>query len=338
MNICPTQVWNTTSIDLVYRVASLVSGLLIAVAQVHAREQAYPSRPIRLVSTSAPGGSSDVIARTVAQQVESASGWNFVVDNRAGAAGIIGYGIVAKAAPDGYTVLHATAALVINPSIYRKLPYDVGDFAPITSLGSAYGYLVIVNPSVRARELRDLIALARNKDRRLLYGSPGVGNTLHLAGATFNERAGTHLVHVPYKGVAPVFNALISGEIQVLFSPPAAILQHVQSGKVRALAFTGPRRWEGLPDVPTVAEVAIPGFDISGSWHGWFAPAKTPGALIDQLYQALRVAIHTPKVRDFLKVSGYEPDGRPPAEFRRFIAAEVRRYAEEVRKAGVEPQ
>ncbi len=327
------------SVGFICRIISFALGLLIAALQGYAREEAYPNRPIRLVSTSAPGGSSDAIARTVVQQIENATGWNFVVDNRAGAAGIIGYGIAARAAPDGYTVLHATAALVINPSIYRKLPYDVHrDFTPITSLGSAYGYLVIVNASVPARSLKELIALARNKDTRLLYGSPGVGNTLHLAGATFNERAGTQLVHVPYKGVALVFNALISGEIQVLFSPPAAILQHVQSGKVRALAFTGPARWEGLPDVPTVAEAAIPGFDISGSWHGWFAAGKTPGTIVDKLHHAIRAAIFTPKLRDFLKASGYEPDGRPPVEFRRFIAVEVKRYADEVRKAGVEPQ
>ncbi len=317
----------------------VVLGLLVVVSESHAQEQAYPSRAIRLVSTSAGGGTGDLIARTVVGQVESESGWNFVIDNRPGAAGIIGYGIVAKAAADGYTLLQTTAALVINPSVYRKLPYDVHrDFTPITGIGLGYGYLLIVNPSVPARSLKEFIALARNKNSRLLYGSPGVGNPLHLAGATFNDLAGSHLEHVPYKGLAPAINAVISGEVQVIFAPSTAILQHIQSGRMRALAFTGPSRWWGLPDVPTVAEAAIPGFDISGSWHAWFAAGKPPGAIITKLYSAIRKAILTPKVRDFIRTGGYEPDGRPPAEFQRFIATEVKRYAEEVRKAGVDPQ
>jgi tripartite-type tricarboxylate transporter receptor subunit TctC len=319
------------------RLIASVVALICAIAAAQA--QPYPSRPIRLIVTAAAGGSADTIARTISGQAQNDHGWTFVVDNRPGAAGIIAYSIVAKAPSDGYTVLHATANLIINPSIYRKLPYDLErDFTPVTTIGLAYGYLIIVNPSVPARSLKELIALARNKDKPLLYGSSGIGNTLHLVGATFNEAAGTHLMHVAYKGGPPVMNALMSGEIQVIFAPPTAVLQYVRAGKMRAVGFTGRSRWELLPDVPTVAEAAIPGFDVSGSWHAWFVPGKTPAATVSKIYQAVHQAIQAPKVREFLKTSGYEPHAKPPDEFARFVVAETRRYAEEVRKAGVEPQ
>ena len=278
------------------RVIVLVAALICVVSNVHAQTQSYPARPIRLMVTAAAGGSADTIARTISGQVQTDLGWNFVVDNRPGAAGILGYGIVAKAPADGYTLLHATANLLINPSIYRKLPYDLErDFTPITSIGLVYGYLIIVNPSIPARSLKDLIALARDKHKPLLYGSGGIGNSLHLVGATFNEAAGTHLVHVAYKGGPPVMNALMSGEIQVIFAPPTAVLQYVRAGKMRAIAFTGRSRWEVLPEVPTVAEAAIPGFDVSGSWHAWFAAGAAPTAVVSRVYEAVRQAIEAPK-------------------------------------------
>jgi len=312
---------------------------LSAAAAPPARDGAYPVRPIRLVTTSAAGGSSDVIARAVARHVESALGTSIVVDNRPGAAGIIGYDLVAKAVPDGYTLLHATAALVITPSIYRKLPFDVRrDFTPITSLGSAYGYLLIVHPALPATSLAEFVKLAGGRGSRLHYGSPGIGNPLHLAGATFNERTGSQLVHVAYKGMAPALNAVMSGEVQAMFAPPTVTLQHVKSGRVRALAFTGSARASQLPNVPTVAESGIAGFDISGSWHGWFAPARLPPEIVARLYEAVRRALDVPELAAFLRAGGYEPDGRPPSGFGRYIAAEHERYAREVRAAGVEPQ
>jgi tripartite-type tricarboxylate transporter receptor subunit TctC len=318
------------------------SWLLLAAAcvsaTVYAQEQAYPNRPIRLIVTSAAGGSSDTIARTMASAAESHLGRNVVVDNRPGAAGIIGYETVARAAPDGYTLLHGTAALVINPNVYAKLPYSLKDFSAISNLGLGQGYLVVVNPSVPARSVKELIAVARDENKRLAFGSSGFGNSLHLAGEMFNARAGTRLLHVPYKGVGPAMNALMSGEIQVLFVPPTVTVQHVSSGKVRAIGFTGPKRWPGLPEVPTVAEAALPGFDISGSWHAWFAPARTPAAIVNRLYAAVRHALAMPKVQDFLRGSGYEPDGRSPADTRAFMAAEAKRYAEVVRAAGLKPQ
>ena len=336
----PQAAWRRHSLRLSRRL--LVAAALACVACIapagHAQEQGYPSRAIRLIVTSAAGGSSDTIARTVAAPVEAQLGRSIVVDNRPGAAGIIGYEIVARATPDGYTLLHGTAALVINPSVYAKLPYDLRQFTPITSLGLGQGYLVVVNPSVPVRTVKELIAAGRDKDKRLAFGSSGTGNSLHFAGELFNARAGTHLLHVPYKGVGPAMNALMSGEIQVLFVPPTVTAPHVASGKLRAIGFTGPKRWPLMQEVPTIAESGLPGFDISGSWHAWFAPAGTPASVVNRLYAALRHALAAPKVQEFLRASGYEPDGRSPADTRAFMAAEAKRYAEVVRAAGIKAE
>lgn len=301
--------------------------------------QGYPNRPIRLVVTFSAGGTPDAIARTVAKQLESQLGQSIVVDNRDGANGIIGTEIVARAAPDGHTLLHVTASFVINARIRRKLPYDIyRDFAPVTNLCLGDGYLLLINPAVPARTLKEFIVLAKNKDNPLAYGSPGVGNTLHLAAELFNVRAGTNLMHVPYKGVAPSLNALLGGEVQAMFVPPTVVVQHIKVGKLRALGFTGASRWPVLPDVPTIAEAGVPGFRITGAWHGWFAPANTPQAIIAKLQTEVHKALQVPKIREFLVNGGYEPDGRSPEEFGKFVRAEAERYAEAVRAAKIKPE
>lgn len=310
----------------------------LAFVATNASGQAFPSRPVRVVMPFPAGGTADVIARSVTNELERQLGQSFIIDNRGGANSIIGSEIVAKAAADGYTLLHVTAAFAINPSVYRKLPYQVDDFLPITNLALGEGYLLLVNPSIPANSVAELIALAKNKDGQFTYGSPGIGNTLHLAVEFFNMKAGTAMTHVPYKGVAQAFTALLSGEVQGMLIPPIISLQQIKTGKVRALGFTGKTRWPVLPEVPTVAEAAIPGFYIIGGWHGWLAPAKTPPRIADKIQSEVHKALQVPKVREFMAEGGYATDGRSPAEFRKLVQEEVKRYAEIVRVTKIEPQ
>jgi tripartite-type tricarboxylate transporter receptor subunit TctC len=302
---------------------------------VSSAANAYPTRPIRLVVPFPAGGTADVVARTITNEVGPLLGQPFVLDNRGGANGIIGMDVVAKAPPDGHTLLHVTPSIVINPHVYRQLPYDVlKDFEPVTSLVVGAGYLVLVNPSVPVSSVPELVALAR-KTQKVAYSSPGVGNTLHLAAELFNVRTGIKMLHVPYKGVAAAMNAVLGGEVQVTIMPGTISLGNVKAGKLKAIGFTGPSRWTVLPDLPTVKEQGIPNYELSGGWQAWFAPAKTPAAILVRLHQEVRKALQLPRVRDALFTGGYEPDGKSPAETRKFVRAEYERYGEMVRVAGV---
>ena len=313
-----------------------VLALLAAVASAAAH--AYPTRPIRLIAPFVAGGTADVLARQVANEVGSQLGQTFVIDNRAGANGIIGTDTVAKAQPDGHTLLHVTASFVINPYIYTQLPYDVfRDFAPVTNVVLGTGYLLVVHPSVPVSSVKDLIALVK-KTNKVSYSSPGVGNTLHLAAELFNVRTGVKLLHVPYKGVAPAMNAVVAGEVQATFIPPTISLGLVKTGKLKAIAFTGSSRMPGLPDLPTMQESGVQNLELTGSWHGWFAPAKTPPAVLSRLHQEVRKALQVPRVRESIVTGGYVPDGRSPAEFRKFLREEYERYGEMVRVANVPKQ
>jgi tripartite-type tricarboxylate transporter receptor subunit TctC len=301
--------------------------------------QSYPSRPIRLVIPFAAGGTPDAIGRVLAARLEPALGQAIVIDNRAGANGIIGVDIVAKAAPDGYTLLMTSSSFVINSIVYRKLPYDIHrDFIPITNVALGLGYLLLVHPSLPANSVPELIALAGKKDGQLAYGSPGVGNSLHLAAELFSVRAGIRMVHVPYKGISLAFNALLGGEVQILFIPPTIAVAQVKAGKARALGFTGVSRWQVLPEVPTVAEAGVAGFHMEAGWHGWFAPARTPGDNIARLNTEIRKALQVSQVREFIVAGGYEPVGNSPSEFRQFVNADIKRYTEIVRAANIKPE
>jgi tripartite-type tricarboxylate transporter receptor subunit TctC len=303
-----------------------------------ARADTYPARPVRLVVPFPAGGTTDINARTLGAQLERGLGQPFVVDNRAGASGIIACDIVAKAAPDGHTLLYVSSSITLNPNIFRKLPYDtVKDFAPITRVASAVGFLLVISPSLPVSSLKEFIALGKAPDTKLSFGSAGIGNPLHLAGEVFNLRAGTHMLHVPYKGVAPAITAVIGGEVQALFTPPTAAVAHVKSGKLRALGFSGTARWAVLPDVPTFAET-VPGLYVPAGWDGLFAPARTPAAIISRLQTEVRKALEVPRVREAYLGGGYEPAGSAPDEFRRFFVAEIKRYAETVRDAKIRPE
>jgi tripartite-type tricarboxylate transporter receptor subunit TctC len=294
----------------------------------------YSSRPIRLVVTSAAGGTGDTLARVVSRLAEKELNANIVVDNRPGANGIIATDAVAKAEPNGYTLLQTSSSMVTNAATGRKLSYDIfRDFIPVTSLATAEGYLVLVNPSLEVESVKDLIALA--KTRNLLYGSPGPGNPIHFMTESLNQRAGTTMTHVPYKGLAPALIALVSGEIQVLLAPPLATRQYIAAGKMRALASVSAKRMSAMPDVPTMEEIGFEGFTLLGGWQGWFAPAKTAHAVVAKLQHAVANAVNSGELRSYMQNGGYLPDGRSPAEFRALLLSDYKRFRELARIANI---
>jgi tripartite-type tricarboxylate transporter receptor subunit TctC len=297
---------------------------------------AWPSRPIRLIVPFPPGGATDVNARTIAKEVEAALGQPLVIDNRGGANSIIGCESLAKSAPDGYTLMHISVAFAINPSTYKKLPFDTSrDFTPITNAVVGQGSLLAANPGLPAKSVTELIALA--KKQQLSFGSPGVGNVLHLITEAFNARAGIHMLHVPYKGAAPALTALIGGEVQVMVVPVVIALPHLRSGRLRPLGYSGAKRLPVIADVPTIGEAGLPGFQMDSGWHAWFAPAKTPAPIVSRVYEAIRKSLQVPAVRDFLLTAGYEPTADPPAVFQKNFLNDIKRWGELARLAKIDP-
>jgi tripartite-type tricarboxylate transporter receptor subunit TctC len=297
----------------------------------------FPDHPVRLVVPFPPGGAVDTFARILAQQVEMQMGQPIVVDNRGGANGIIGFNIVAKAPPDGYTLLSTSFAFAVNPAVYKSLPYDTAnDFAPITNYINGLGFVLVAHPSLPAHSVKELIALA--KEKPLSYSSAGIGNGNHLAAELFNIKAGTQLLHVPYKGGGPALNAVLGGEINLQFSSAIVALPYVKSGRLRALGFTGATRFASLPDVPTINEGGLPGFFYDTGWHAWFAPAKTPAAIVKRVHAEIRKAVQEPKLKDYFIAGGYDPRADAPAEFQKTFRADIKRYAEIVAVAKIKPQ
>lgn len=299
--------------------------------------QDYPARPIRLVVASSPGGASDILARMLAQKLSEELGQQVVVDNRGGGSGVIGTDIVARALPDGYTLLIIQPSLTINPSMIRKLPYDaVRDFAPVSLVVDA-AQIMTVNPSVPAQNVKDLIALAKAKPGELMFGSPGVGTSPHLVAELFKLTAGVDMPQVLFKGSGMAFISLISGEVSVAFSTVLSALPHVKSGKIRALGVTSPKRVAVVPDVPTIAESALPEFETS-QWFGILAPARTPRPIIDRLYQALLRGSNSPDVKERLRAQGVDVVNRKPEEFAAVIKRELVQWAKVIKAAGIKPQ
>lgn len=305
----------------------------------HAWGQAYPTRPIRLIVPYVPGGTIDAYARALARQVEAPIGQPIVIDNRGGANGIVGADLVAKAAPDGYTLLNTSASFAINPALYKKMPYDTEkDFVPITNFAKGLGYLLTVHPSVPVHSVKELVALARKKENSVRYSSPGIGNGQHLAAELLGMKTGIQTLHVPYKGSSPAMAAVLAGEVHFTFPTPTTAIPHITAGRLRAIGFTGSSRLPMLPEVPTIAEAGVPGFYFDVAWHAWFAPAKTPAAIVNRLHAEVSKAIRQPKLIEYFRTGGFEPQAAGPAEFQKVFRGDIKRYAEIVRAAKIKPE
>jgi tripartite-type tricarboxylate transporter receptor subunit TctC len=301
-------------------------------------QQAYPTNSIRLVVGFAPGGATDTVARVVGLAVSQRLGQPVVVDNRAGAGGVIGTEIVARSAPDGYTLtMGTTTTHAIAPATYSKLPYDpIKDFAPIALVGVSY-YLLVVHPTVKAQTLQEFVSLVKSQPGKLNYASAGHATTTHLAMATLVTRAGLDMVHVPYKGGGPSTTAVLAGDVQALFGAVPAVLTQAKAGRVRALAISSAKRSPSLPDVPTVAESGYPGFDVS-LWLGFFAPRGTPAAIVKRLESELNSVVQSPEVKDALARSGAEPRTSSAAELAQLVRTEIENYKQVTRAAGIKAE
>jgi tripartite-type tricarboxylate transporter receptor subunit TctC len=296
--------------------------------------QPFPSKPIRLIVAFAPGGIADFAARSVSPRLADALGVPVVVENRAGAGGIIGAELVAKSAPDGYTLLVTSISHTINPSVVKNLPFDTQrDFAPVMLIADAPNILV-VHPSVPASSLAELIALARSRPGQLNYASSGIGTSTHLCGELFKTMTGVDLQHVPYKGGGPAVADLLGGQVQLMFATLPTVLEHVRAGKLRAFGVTGAQRFAGAPDIPTIAEGGLAGYEVSG-WSGMFAPARTPRAAIDRLAAETAKILSDPALKDRLLAQGAEAAVKMPDEFAAFVDAEMRKWRKVAQASGM---
>jgi tripartite-type tricarboxylate transporter receptor subunit TctC len=295
----------------------------------------YPNKPIRLVLPFPPGGGTDGLARIMAPKLGAILGQPVIVDNRSGAAGNIATDLVSKADPDGYTVLMGfNTALTMNPSLYEHLPFNVERaLKPVTLLADAQ-YVLVVNPALPVKSVDDLIALAKSKPGQLNYSSSGSGGPLHLAAELFKARTGTDMAHIPYKGGGPATMGLLGGQAQLMFGSVTAVMPHVREGKLRALAVTGMKRSPVLPDLPTLNESGLPGFDVT-SWYGFLVPAKTPDAIVAKLSAAAQQVVQSADVQDAMTRQGLEMKIDTPAEFAQLIKTETATWAELIHKMNI---
>ena len=319
-------------------VAALAALLCIASTFTHgAAAEAYPSRPIRFIVPFPPGGGNDIVGRIVAARLGEALGQLIVVDNRSGAGGTLGTDLTAKAPPDGHTILVNNISLAVNHTLVRNLPYDtLRDLAPISLLGRQPN-IVVVHPAVPVKSVRDLLALARMKPGQLNYGSGGQGTASHLATEMLKLMTRTDFVHVPYKGLGPALTDLIGGRLELIISTMASALPYMKSGKLRPLAVTAAKRSSFLPEIPTMEEAGVKGYEFS-TWYGVLAPGGTPAAIIDKLNAATSKAVQSAAVKEQFATQGLEPAASSPEEFGAYLRTEVAKWGKVIRGSGVVPE
>ena len=312
---------------------TLLASATLAATAAGAAE--FPTKPVRLVIGFAPGGGTDVTARALSTKLSGPFGQQVIVDNRPGHSGTIAADIVSKSTPDGHTVLLGTIALVINPILTKKMPFDTfKDLLPVTQAVDSTNIL-IVNPAVPAKSVKELIALAKAKP--LNCGSSGIGGTGHLAVELFNLQAGTKITHVPYKGGGPAMVDLLGGQIQLIFATAASSITHIQSGKARALAVTTAKRSSLVPDLPTVAEAGLKGYEAN-NWNGFYVPAGTPRAIVNRLNKELAAALTASDIKDFLFKQGLDAAPGTPEQFATYMKSEYAKWTKVIKAAGIEPQ
>ena len=312
-----------TTLLKIVAAAALTCVTSLSLAQTAA---SFPNRNIKIVVPFAPGGSSDLLARLVAQRMTADWGQPVIVENKPGAGATLGADQVAKAPPDGYTLLLAATHHTIAQNVFKNLPYDIGrDFAPVSVI-ALIPNMVVINAKIPANTIQEFVALAKAQPGKLNYGSAGAGTAHHLIGEMFNLQAQTNIVHIPYKGSAPAISDLVSGQVQLMFDTITAGLPQVTAGKTRALAVTTAKRSSALPDVPTLNETILPGFDV-GTWFGLLAPAKTPSDIVNKLSSEVTKIVNTPEVRSQLLATGAEPVGNTSAEMSAQIKKELESFA-----------
>ncbi len=310
---------------------------VLALAAAHSALAQYPSKPIRVVVPFPPGGGTDIVARTVTPKMAEILGQQFIIDNRAGAGGNIGTDAVAKAPADGYTLLVASASTAINTTLVPNLSWSFQrDFAPVV-LMVVNNHLLAAHPSVPANNVRELLALAKAKPGQVTYASYGPGSSAHLTAELFKLMAGVDLLHVPYRGAAPAVNDLLGGQVNIIFADVAAMLSHIKSGKLKPLGIGAAKRFDGLPDVPTIAESGVPGFE-AGGFLGLVAPAGTPQPVIQALNAAAQKSLAQPEVRERLLGLASPPVGGTPEQFASHIQREIDKWARVIRAADIKPQ
>jgi tripartite-type tricarboxylate transporter receptor subunit TctC len=309
-----------------------IAGAVSLAFTAPAAAQKFPTKPVRLVIGFAPGGGTDTTARALSSKLAASLGEQVVVDNRPGHSGTIAADIVAKATPDGHTVLLGTIALVINPSLTEKMPFDtLKDLAPVSRAADSTNILV-VHPSVAAKSVKELIALAKSKP--LNAGSSGIGGTGHLAIELFNLQAGTKMTHVPYKGGGPAMVDLLGGQIQLIFATAASSIGHIKANKIRALAVTTSKRSDLVPDLPTIAEAGLPGYEAN-NWNGFLVPAKTPRPIIDRLNKEITAALNAPDIKEVLFKQGLDAAASTPEQFASYMKSEMAKWAKVIKAAGI---
>jgi tripartite-type tricarboxylate transporter receptor subunit TctC len=314
----------------------LLTTALVQPLFVHAQPAPaeYPTRTVRTIVSYAPGGATDIMARVVAQKLTESLGKSFVVDNQSGAGGVIGDALVARAAPDGYTLLATSSTFAINPAVVAKLPFDaIKNFAPIGLVAQA-PFVLVVHPALPAKSVKDLIALAKSRPGNLDYASAGPGTAVHLATELFSSMAGISMTHIPYKGTGPALIDLLAGQVQLTFANILSAKPYVQSAKLRGLGVSSAKRSSALPELPTISEAGVPRYEVV-SWYGWLAPAGTPQPIVQRLNREINKVISAPEVKNRIVANGAEPLGGTAEELGQRIGTEIARWRKVVKHAGI---